>query len=900
MTLFFQSSALSFYKRDFILAGVGPHLYLIENEKIIRKFSFFDNNMRIIFIKIVDDQIFTFAENLLIIFSLSNDFDVEKLFKIQYPDIIKTVDYSTKSDTIITIHGHAQIGKVNKKDIIENSLNQNIINLQNPKNWKLCTAATVAGNDIFYADSFGTLTYYDNFEQETMYGAIFDIKKNKTNNQVLTAHENHAVVLWNLRNDGMEPIWVDNGFSSRVWGCDFFHGEPISYAEDGCIHYKNHLFMLHRSKSIVSMAIKDDTVITSGQYGTIRFSNFSDIEAKENIFDQINQPTTVASLENGKCIAGYKNGLLSIIPDNVTIYDPIDYNGKNGWFLISTFQNSVLAFSQNNKLLYFNISDNKSAIIKSNFKFMASTISLNNNIATVLFVNRNLSVFSLPNLELLNDFDLSNDLNSSSCASSISFLNNEEKMSQTPKAFIIAIGHLNNILILEFNLLKKEITRKTSLNSHVSDGFLSLHFINNTLYCAGHSNGTVSIIKQIDNDWKLKGYWKVPHQNKAIIEITGDNSLIVSILAKDSIKFWDLATQTMVGSVKFNGNKNRVSIASSKERLTISHCKSNQIILISSPYLSTNFFGSPFHGLRILSSTISSQQNPSKNFLITGSCDRDIRLWDVDNNEFKFLDCAFGSTDGTHCLCCFNNIIISGGAKKSLYSWKIIDSNLILIKDFQLDQYGIQTKVDFRISCCALTSHNYLIFGTSDAFINIFKFNYLNDSCYIELIKREPTKGVPVSISEYEDKIVIVESTGYLMFLDNLDALQHFNEHKIANCGVMMVRLFKANNTFISVSSCDDGNLIFTNLNNFTEITKIYTSHSGGIRSVAVRPINDNCIFVATFSYDQQIFLYTIHFPDISDISIKKYETTVFDGERVEIINDKIIALGSGMEIFSI
>ena len=134
MTLFFQSSALSFYKRDFILAGVGPHLYLIENEKIIRKFSFFDNNMRIIFIKIVDDQIFTFAENLLIIFSLSNDFDVEKLFKIQYPDIIKTVDYSTKSDTIITIHGHAQIGKVNKKDIIENSLNQNIINLQNPKN----------------------------------------------------------------------------------------------------------------------------------------------------------------------------------------------------------------------------------------------------------------------------------------------------------------------------------------------------------------------------------------------------------------------------------------------------------------------------------------------------------------------------------------------------------------------------------------------------------------------------------------------------------------------------------------------------------------------------------------------------------------------------------------------
>lgn len=220
--------------------------------------------------------------------------------------------------------------------------------------------------------------------------------------------------------------------------------------------------------------------------------------------------------------------------------------------------------------------------------------------------------------------------------------------------------------------------------------------------------------------WRLKTHWRVPWQLRSITQISSvGNSAIVCVLMKDSIVMWDVETQTYISKFSFKGKKNRVSVSVNDCSFTASCCDGQNITLFSnSPCLSTKFVGQPFHGLRILSSCCD-----KKSLLVTGSCDRDIRLWHVDENGFQFLDCVYGSTDGTHSLCfgkCGSkSVVFSGGAKRSLISWELFDNKLFLLKEFQLDQFGIETKVNFTVNCCALVNVNnqsFLYLGCSDGF----------------------------------------------------------------------------------------------------------------------------------------------------------------------------------------
>ena len=126
----------------------------------------------------------------------------------------------------------------------------------------------------------------------------------------------------------------------------------------------------------------------------------------------------------------------------------------------------------------------------------------------------------------------------------------------------------------------------------------------------------------------------------------------------------------------------------------------------------------------------------------------------------------------------------------------------------------------------------------------------------------------------------------------------------------MMVRLLKVSSIdseekIIVASSCDDGKIILTDFVNQTELFKFNGNHSGGIRSLAVN-VNEGgdgkpeIVSIASFSYDQRCVVHDISMPDFQIINVKKFDTSIFDGERVEYMNNNVVVLGSGMEVFSL
>lgn len=937
MNLFFQATSLCIDKNDpnIVFAGVGPSICIIKDQKILKSQSLFEHHMRILAIQQYSDCYFAYAENILLklLFSYQTlEFSIQNRYEL--PDILKAIDFTEENNETKAILGHGQI--INIK-------NDNSIEIRNPPNWKTVTSASIKDNQLFYGDSFGTLTYVDNFNFDTPYGTLFCITQNidqKTNlRQILTAHEYKAAALWNIQNNSLECIWECKDFPSRVWGCNFFKGDPIVFSEDACVHYKNQIYQLHRSKTITALAIHDDTIVTAGQYGTIRFSNFSNTDITPQVFDMKNKQLIATSFNDGTCLVGTFEGNLLLLPNNEIIYNENENNNNNtenednhkkGWFLISSYNTTALCFSRDKKLLFYDKSQKEAK--KFTFKKLNTTavsISLYGDTGAVILVTNCVQLFKLPSLEEIATYDLSDDFPSPPTTVTVT---------KFKEHTITAIGSLANVLLIEFDS-KNQIVCKTIVDTSTNDDFISLHFTKNlTLFCGGKSNGVISIIEKVENNgqingWRLKTHWRVPWQLRNIIQIGGyDTSPIVSVLTKDSIVMWDILTQTNICKFSFSGKKNRVSIQVNDESFTAACCDGQKVILFSnSPCLSTKFVGPQFHGLRILSSTSTSKNNIKNffsenkndifnddNLLVTGSCDRDIRLWKVDSNGFELLDCVYGSTDGTHSLCfgrindSNSMIVFSGGAKKILIAWEIVNKRLFLLKEFVLDQFGINTKVNFTVNCCTLVTiekETFLYLGSSDGYLNIFKYDFNKSPKHIDLIERKELKGTPMSIDSCDTNVVVAESTGDLYIISIKNGTVKSDEVNISDCGVMMVRLFGISLSngeikYIAASSCDDGRLILTDVENRTELLKIKGNHTGGIRSLAVgvnKPDGDQSIIIsiASFSYDQCCVIHKISFPDLQIIRVLKFDTSVFDGERVEFVQNNVVALGSGMEMFS-
>ena len=279
----------------------------------------------------------------------------------------------------------------------------------------------------------------------------------------------------------------------------------------------------------------------------------------------------------------------------------------------------------------------------------------------------------------------------------------------------------------------------------------------------------------------------------------------------------------------------------------------------------------------------------------------------------------YGSTDGTHSLCLssiksnegenIRLVALSGGAKNNLIAWEVVNGRLFLLKEFVLDQFGIETKVNFTVNCCTLTTvknETFIYLGCSDGFLNVFKYDIFENSKHIELFERKELKGTPMSIDRWSEKVVVAESTGDLLFIDFGEGEVKYSEVKISDCGILMVRVFAVQlvdgqTKVIAASSCDDGKIILTDFENQTELLKFDGKHTGGIRSLSVN-VNDDGDFVsiASFSYDQCLVVHKINVNDLKITEITKYDTSIFDGEGVEFVDNNVVVLGSGMEVFSI
>lgn len=914
--LLFQATALCIDQNhtNIVVAGVGPSIFVIQDQKIIKRAIIMENSKRILSIQQFSNLLFTYSENILIILSFSIEtLNFQIVSKYEFPDIIKATFYNEDTQEISAILGHGQILHIKQG-------NQTI---HNPKNWVIVTAATIKNDHFFYGDSFGTLTYADHFDFETEYGTLFCIKESNTTNQIVTAHEYKAACLWNLEEDHIEKVWECTDFSSRVWGCDFFKGFPIAFSEDGCIHYNGQIYQVHRSKTITAMAINGDTIITSGQYGTVRFSNFSHLELNPINFT-INKHLSVSSFIDGTCIVGTVDGNLILLPNNDIVYS--DQNNENlSWFLISSYKTSAICSSRNKRLLFYN----KDKFDNGNCSFIqtpatAIAISLSEKTAIAVLGNSTLLLLSIPLLTIIRTFDISDCFPTPHVTVTVCdpcFSTQNENPNTT-----VALAALSKVLIMEFNS-DYIMQSKQMIETSTSDGFISLYFANSTmLYCAGRLNGTLSIIErtkrkeQIDNScWHLKTHYRIPWQSNNIFQICGySNTAIVAALVKNNIALFDMTTQTTIARIPIDGNKKRISLQVENSNFTLSYCDSKMVTLLShSPCLSTNFVGQMFHGLRIISSaTISANPHDNNNILVTGSCDRDIRLWNIDENGLVPLDCVSGSIDGTHSLCigqcnCKERpiVIFSGGAKKYLFAWELINGRIVLLKEFVLDQYGISIKVDFTTTCCSLVPNeddNLLYFGTSDGFLNIFRFLYNDNDSNIEIIERKELKGTPMSIDSYKGNIAVSESTGDLY----LESKQKNFEIQITNCGIAMLRLIpiqldeNADEFLVCASACDDGYIVLTDFSTGQEIQRIKAGHCGGIRSIAVNvTYRDSSnlaksILIATFSYDQRCVLHELSPNDFGVVKRTVFRTSIYDGERIEFVNGHIVVLGSGMEIF--
>ena len=164
-----------------------------------------------------------------------------------------------------------------------------------------------------------------------------------------------------------------------------------------------------------------------------------------------------------------------------------------------------------------------------------------------------------------------------------------------------------------------------------------------------------------------------------------------------------------------------------------------------------------------------------------------------------------------------------------------------------------------------------------------------------------------MSIDKCDSKLVVAESTGDL-YLSSISLVEEVecSEVKISDCGILMARIFKVplsgdNCQYIVASACDDGFIVLTDFDSKTELFKFRGLHTGGIRSLAVSVENGDgsaVVSVASFSYDQRCVVHKIAFPDIQIVGCRKFDTSIFDGERVEFVNNSVVVLGSGMEMF--
>ncbi|KAH0792181.1 beta-TrCP isoform X1 [Histomonas meleagridis] len=763
--------------------------------------------------------------------------------------------------------------------------NENITQID-PKDWKIVTAAYIFDNQHYiYADSFGTLTFAleNYFEVSTDSGAIFGIDYNPQTRDLITAHEFHTASLWKVHDVQIEKIKTFTNYTSRVWGAKFLPIGPITYGEDGCIHLLDESEMcyhLHRIKNITAFDAIGNEVVTGGQDGILRhftlYKNGNDVQIFQFTNNKSSKdpkfPLSISFLQNGDLLYGTVDGTLALLPQNEIILGPSEE--VFGWHLIQTKGNFAFGASRSRHHFFY---DGINVHVFGPTPNACISLAISEFFLSSVYSNNTLIIRTLDGNEVLN------------MSISDYFLKPPMAISMHPTMPIIALGsHASRIVVLEFEEGYQQFQSSSILTSVSNDGFRCITFLDDHIYFAGRSDGLVTIVGQMDQYWHIKTVWRIPNQCRSTAHIQSvGNSVVVTAITKDSIALWDMTTQTMLGKHKVPSQHSIFAITMNDfNHYSVAWLSEGSIKLfqhqICVPAIS---FGIPFHGLRGLCMT------KCGNLVITGSCDRDIRLWKIIDNEIFCVDLVQSIDFGTHAICFDrnNSILYSGGSKGYLYIWKYYNERLFRIASFVIGDNP--NKYQMRITSLSICNEKLFV-GLSNA--SILTYRFINDE--LEMLDRLELNGVPISSTVLNEVVGIVTSTGYVYFI--VEGENPFIENiSIDCCGLHCVKLFKYNDRLFAVTAGEAvvavWEVTFQPLNVVPKL-QVEGAHQGGIKAVTIKA-EQGTLLMLTFSYDQKVNIYKINPEDFQIQNQFESMVPVADGEAAEFVEEGFVVFGSSI-----
>jgi WD40 repeat protein len=876
MSIVYAPSTLSLCP-DFntIVAAVGPFIQIFSDSSLIAEHLLFPADKRIAGLIRVPSDFLTYAEALLQLFALSPDFlSFEVTQTHSFKDWILTAK-EVSSTLICVVLRHGQFVRLSPSGI----------DSQDPPIWKIAASAFILDDSrYFLGDLFGTISLIggsEYLEGHSSFGAIFGIDFNPTSSELLTAHEHRSCVRWRVTEYAIEKTWEVSDHPSRVFGCQFLPHSPVSFGEDGSVHVHdgtNRVLNVHRTKSITAFVVNGNEIMTAGQNGAFRHFAISGEVPIVREFVLSARPLSVAVLRNGRAVVGTGEGSILGLPENQVLF--ASGSDVGGIYQIVSFQDMFFAASKN-RWLFVGRDFDDCHCFKDSADVTAVSLAMNELILAVISSNNTLRIMNYDGTE------------KAAIPLDAFFAKPPITLGMHPSAPIVAIGgHSSRICVIEFN---DDITEHsdTVLSSATNDGFQGICFSGGFLYCAGRSDGTLSIFGPAGDRWVLKSSWQIPAQAKKTVHLQAapTESALVSSLIGQSVGLWDIATQTMLASFPIEAQRAHVSIHAAPGTFSAAWIdKASKVsVIYRAPCLPSSFIGTHFHGLRGLSGA-----KISDDTIVTGSCDRDVRVWRITDGKIHCLDEVQANNSGTHAICSTGDLVFTGGSQGALFVWRIDRATGLLYRQLTTVVSDQTVKCKLRITAMAVSPSLRLLVAMSDASLAFYQ--YFEDEKRIDRISNEKINGVGITSDFTHGTFAVGTSLGECHFFGDITGSSSLHQ-----CGIHCVRLFEEGDALYAASAADDGTVAIWRVNptGAFPVIAVKKGHVGGVKAIAVGVVGGLCR-ICSFSYDQAVRVHVLEILAGRVAETRELCASIPDGEVIEFVSGGVVVFGAGIQFIAL
>jgi WD40 repeat protein len=624
---------------------------------------------------------------------------------------------------------------------------------------------------------------------------------------------------------------------------------------------------------ITAVGASGSDIVTASQNGLIRKFAISP-EVRPQEISLGDQPLCSAILEDGTVVVGTANGSIVTLPGRRTVFE---WN-EGGWYRMAAFRQSIVAISKCQKIII--VSELKNIAC---FEYVSGTtpiaLALNSSVIALVYSDNSLRLLDYEGIEKC-VFPLS-----------LYFSKPPIALALHPNELNVGLGSRSSrVIILEFSEAFG-LNCAANLVSGSEDGFQGIAFRGDSLYCAGRSDGTVSVLSKCRQDWVFRTAWRIPNQSKATVHVqVVHDRPVVSSLIGDSIGIWDIATQTVVATFPMDAKRGHVAVSAGANTVSaVWTDKSGKITLLqNAPAISASFIGTPFHGLRGLTAI-----RLPNDLIVTGSCDRDVRIWRVEDGKLRCLDEVQAVDSGTHAITFMKDCLFTCGSKGAVYIWRIDLESGTMYRLKTCEICG-ESKRKVRITSIAVSDEFRLYLGFSDASLQIWTYSVGENELHFE--ERIEIRGVAVSSVFNNGILGLATTVGECYWFGRIQG------HSVLHhCGVHCIRMFEFDGKAIVVSAGDDAAISLWEIREmgaFPMLT-IQKGHIGGVKSVAV-DVKDRICRICSFSYDQIVRLNLVDLQKVAIIQEMEFWAAISDGESVEFVDGGAVVFGAGIQFIPI